>query len=225
VRYIKGKWKKSQPGEYILLIDTSSVSDRVNMEIKPVILTGRVVRLEPLSEVHVPDLFEAGNDENIWLYMRYGKMASEDDMRAWVRMLLAFRARGTDLPFAVIHRASGRAIGSTRYLEIEPQNRALEIGGTWYSKDYQRTAVNTECKYLLLRHAFEELDCLRVQFKTDLRNERSQRALERLGAIKEGVLRDHTILPDGFIRSSVYYSILRAEWAGVKTRLEAMLGW
>lgn len=195
------------------------------MDIKPVVLTGHTVRLEPLSEAHIPDLTEAGIDESIWLYMRYGKIRSQQDMAEWVSGLLRLQAVGSDLPFAVIHQASGRAIGSTRYLDIQPNNRALEIGGTWYGIEYQRTAVNTECKYMLLRHAFEALGCVRVQFKTDVRNLRSQKALERIGAFREGVLRDHMILPDGFLRSSVYYSILQGEWQQVKLALESKLGW
>jgi RimJ/RimL family protein N-acetyltransferase len=194
------------------------------MDIKPVTLQGCVVRLEPLSEAHIPQLALAGGDEAIWQYMRYGQITTEPGMRAWIRELLEAQAQGTDLPFAVIHLESEVAIGSTRYLEIRHKHRSLEIGGTWYALAYQRTAVNTECKYLLLRHAFEELGCLRVQFKTDMRNERSQRALARIGAIQEGVLRKHMILPDGFIRDSVYYSIIDSEWPRVKARLEEMMG-
>jgi RimJ/RimL family protein N-acetyltransferase len=193
------------------------------MEIKPVVLEGRLVRLEPLSEAHISELFAAGNDEEIWRYMRYGEMRAEADMRLWVLSILELAKQGTDLPFAVIDRPSGSAIGATRYLDIQPQNRAAEIGGTWYGTAYQRTGVNTECKYLLLRHAFEALGCIRVQFKADLRNDRSQRALERIGAVREGVLRDHIILPDGYRRSSVYYSILDVEWQGVKATLERLL--
>lgn len=193
------------------------------MHIEPVILQGRWVRLEPLSEAHVPDLSQAGSDPSIWQYMRYGDITTEAGMRRWVRSLLEAQALGTDLPFAVIYLETGKAIGCTRYLEIRREHRSLEIGGTWYAVPYQRTAVNTECKYLLLRHAFETLGCIRVQFKTDLRNERSQRALERIGAQKEGILRNHMILPDGFIRDSVYYSIIQSEWPAVKARLEALL--
>ncbi len=193
------------------------------MDVHPIVLTGRVVRLEPLSEAHVPDLTLAGQDESIWRYMVYGTMGGEEQMRAWVQEILDRQARGSDLPFAVVHLEAGRAIGSTRYLDIQPDNRGLEIGGTWYGAAFQRTAVNTECKYLLLRHAFETLGCLRVQFKTDLRNARSQQAIERIGAVREGVLRTHMILPDGYVRSSVYYSILAEEWPEVKARLEKML--
>lgn len=193
------------------------------MHIEPVVLQGRWVRLEPLSEAHVPELSQAGSDPSIWQYMRYGDITTEAGMRRWVCSLLEAQALGTDLPFAVIYLETGKAIGCTRYLEIRREHRSLEIGGTWYAVAYQRTAVNTECKYLLLRHAFETLGCIRVQFKTDLRNERSQRALERIGAQKEGVLRNHMILPDGFIRDSVYYSIIQSEWPAVKARLEALL--
>ena len=193
------------------------------MHVTPVTLTGRVVRLEPLGLEHVPGLRRVGLDESIWRYMRYGPIQTEEQMRQWVKELLQLQKRGSDLPFAVIHLASGRAIGATRYLEIRPEHRGLEIGGTWYAPAYQRTAVNTESKYLLLAHAFERLGCVRVQFKTDLRNERSQVAIERLGAVKEGVLRNHMILPDGTLRHSVYYSIIQSEWPAVKERLQALL--
>jgi RimJ/RimL family protein N-acetyltransferase len=193
------------------------------MDIQPVTLTGHVVRLEPLSEAHVPDLAAVGLEEAIWRYMRYGRIESEEDMRDWVQELLRLQQLGSDLPFAVIHLEAGRAIGCTRYLSINRGDRSLEIGGTWYGLAYQRTAVNTECKYLLLRHAFETLDCVRVWFKVDLRNERSQRALERIGVVKEGTLRNHMILPDGYIRDSVIYSLLPSEWPGVKARLEKFL--
>jgi RimJ/RimL family protein N-acetyltransferase len=190
------------------------------MNIQPVTLTGKLVRLEPLSEAHVPDLAQVGIDENIWRFMLYGDMCSAEDLLGWVRDILSRQKRGTDLPFTVIYLESGKAIGCTRYLDIHPEHRNLEIGGTWYGAPYQRTGVNTEAKYLLLCHAFETLGCIRVQLKTDLRNQRSQRAIERIGAKKEGILRDHMILQDGSIRSSIYYSILVAEWPGVKARLE-----
>jgi N-acetyltransferase len=190
------------------------------MKVEPVTLTGKVVRLEPLSETHIPDLAKVGLDEKIWHYMRYGKVETVEQLSAWVGELLELQVLGTDLPFAVLSLAAGNAIGSTRYLNIDPPNHSLEIGGTWYGLDYQGTQVNTECKYLLLRHAFEKLECVRVWFKTDLRNQRSQRALERLGVVKEGVLRNHMILPDGYIRDSVVYSILPQEWPQVKAKLE-----
>lgn len=193
------------------------------MEVKPVVLTGNHVRLEPMTEEHVPGLAEIGVGQTFWDFMLYGNISSIDDMRSWVGDILARAEDGTDLPFAVVHLASGRVAGATRYLNIVPHDRGLEIGGTWYGLDFQRTAVNTECKYLLLCHAFETLGCIRVQLKTDLRNARSQKAIERIGAVKEGVLRNHMILPDGRIRHSVFYSILDTEWPAVKKRMEEML--
>jgi RimJ/RimL family protein N-acetyltransferase len=193
------------------------------MIIQPLTLAGRVVRLEPLSEAHVPDLALAGADETIWRFMPYGLVTTEAKMRDWVREILSRQARGTDLVFAVIHLETGRAVGSTRYMDIHLEHSWLEVGGTWYGTSYQRTAVNTECKYLLLRHAFEVLGCLRVQLKTDSRNERSQRAIERIGAVKEGVLRKHMRMPDGYQRSSVMYSIVDDEWPAVKAKLEEKL--
>ena len=194
-----------------------------NLEVKPIVLEGRHVRLEPMTDAHVSALAEIGVEQDIWDFMVYGDMKTEDDMRSWVKDILSRAEKGTDLPFAVIHLKSGRVAGATRYLNIMPNDRGLEIGGTWYGTEFQRTAVNTECKYLLLTHAFETLDCIRVQLKTDSRNERSQKAIERIGAKKEGVLRNHMILPDGYIRHSVYYSILDSEWSDVKQRLEGFL--
>ena len=193
------------------------------MEVRPTALQGRFVRLEPLAERHVAGLVAVGMDDEIWRHMPYGAMHTEADIRGWVSGILDQAARGTDIPFAVIHLASGRVAGATRYMEIRPAHRALEIGGTWYGSDYRRTPVNTECKYLLLHHAFEDLRCIRVQLKTDSRNERSQRAIERIGALREGVLKNHMILPDGTFRHSVYYSILDSEWPAVKLRLQLIL--
>lgn len=193
------------------------------MIVAPVTLTGKYVRLEPLSEAHIPGLTVAGGDPSIWRYMLYGEVTSEERMGDWVRDILSRKAAGTDQPFAVIHLASGKLAGATRYMDIRLAHRGLEIGGTWYGTEYQRTAVNTECKYLLLQHAFEVLGCIRVQIKTDARNERSQKAIERIGAVREGVLRNHMILEGGIYRDSVYYSIIESEWPGVKARLEQML--
>lgn len=191
--------------------------------IRTVNLQGKFVRLEPLSEDHIPGLTEIGVGRDFWNFMLYGDIKTEADMRKWVLDILERGKKGTDLPFVAVHLASGRVAGATRYLNIMPSDRGLEIGGTWYGLDFQRTAVNTECKYLLLKHAFEDLKCIRVQLKTDSLNERSQKAIERIGAKKEGVLRNHMILPDGRIRHSVFYSILDTEWADVKQRLEDML--
>jgi len=191
--------------------------------VQRVTLQGKHVRLEPLGEGHISGLAEIGKGHDFWKYMLYGDMKTEADFHHFVKDLLAREQKGTDLPFTVIQLALGRVAGSTRYLNIVPNDRSLEVGGTWYGLDFQRSAVNTECKYLLLTHAFEVLKCIRVQIKTDLLNLRSQAAIERIGAVKEGVLRNHMILPDGRIRHSVFYSILDTEWNDVKNKLEAML--
>jgi N-acetyltransferase len=179
--------------------------------------------LEPLTEAHIPGLARVGLDPVIWQFMRYGPVRTEADIRAWVLDMLRRLEGGSDLPFAVVHLASGSVAGATRYMDYHPEDRNLEIGGTWYGVVFQHTQVNTESKYLLLKHAFEAMGMIRVFFKTDLRNERSQKAIERLGAVKEGVIRNHVILPDGVIRSSVFYSILVEEWPAVKVKLEAKL--
>jgi RimJ/RimL family protein N-acetyltransferase len=194
------------------------------MDIQRITLTGKHVRLEPLDEKHIAGLAEIGRGHDFWKFMLYGEMKTEADFRYFVDDLLAREKKGTDLPFTVIHIATGRVAGSTRYLNIDRPNRGLEVGGTWYGPEFQRTAVNTECKYLLLTHAFETLKAIRAQIKTDSLNVRSQTAIERIGAVKEGVLRNHMITPDGRFRDSVFYSILDSEWAGVKEKLEEMLG-
>jgi len=193
------------------------------MEINPITLTGQIVRLEPLSVTHVPSLAIAGRDERIWRYMLYGNVLTEAQMHSLVLDLLNRQAQGTDLPFAVICLSTGEAIGMTRYMEIRREHQGLEIGGTWYATAHQRTAINTECKYLLLKHAFEDLECVRVQFKTDKRNLPSQRAFTRIGAKEEGVLRHHMITPNGYLRDSVYYSILKEEWPMIQAKLEHLL--
>jgi len=193
---------------------------------QPVVLTGKHVRLEPMTEAHIPALTEIGAGQAFWHFMLYGDNQTEEDMARWVKEILGRAKHGTDLPFVAVHLASGQVAGATRFLNIMPGDRGLEIGGTWYGPEFQRTVVNTECKYLLLGHAFEALKAIRVQLKTDLRNERSQRAIERIGAVKEGVLRNHMILSDGRTRDSVFYSILDTEWPEVKARLARLMeGW
>jgi len=193
------------------------------MEISPIVLNGKLIRLEPLVEEHIEQLAEVGIDERIWGLMLYGQMQNQEDLGEWVRELLRRQSRGTDLPFTVFLQRNGKAVGCTRFMDIRPEHRSVEIGGTWYGVEYQGSGINIEAKYLLLQHAFETLGCVRVQLKTDTRNLRSQRAIERIGAVREGVLRDHLILPDGYIRSSVIYSILAAEWPEVKMNLERRL--
>jgi RimJ/RimL family protein N-acetyltransferase len=195
----------------------------MQMDIQPVTLNGRHVRLEPLTAAHAESLWPHANEPDIWLYMPYGNVNSADRLLGVIDDLLRRQSAGTDLCFAVVDLAGNMPIGMTRFMTIEKANRGLEIGGTWYGKAYRRTAVNTECKYLLMQHAFEVLGCIRVQLKTDLRNARSQHAIERLGATREGVLRKNIIMPDGHQRSSVMYSVIDDEWPSVKLRLENLL--
>jgi N-acetyltransferase len=162
-------------------------------------LHGRYVRLEPLCEAHIPDLTLAGNAREIWTYMLYGDVTRPGGMAHFVNDLLMRAQAGADFPFAVRHLESGKLAGCTRFLDIRPAHRGLEIGGTWYSPEFQRTPVNTECKYLLLQYAFETWGAIRVQFKADSRNFRSLAALERIGAQREGVLRNHMIVEDGCV--------------------------
>lgn len=192
------------------------------MAIAPIVLTGRFVRLEPLSVEHAGGLWVV-NEADTWTYLPYGQVDSPEKMTAWVGEMLRRRDQGTDMPFAIVSLKTNQPIGATRYMTIDQANRSLEIGGSWLGAVWRRTGANTEAKYLLLRHAFELLGCLRVQFRTDLRNLRSQRAIERLGAVREAVFRKYSIMPDGHQRSSVFYSIIDDEWPAVRARLQALL--
>ena len=190
--------------------------------IEPVTLEGRWVRLAPLERRHVDGLAAVSADEELWRLLPT-PLGTRDDVAAWVEQALANAASGAEMPFVTIERASGTIIGSTRFMDIRPEHRAVEIGSTWLGRAWWRSAVNSEAKYLMLRHLFEALGCQRVCLKTDLLNLRSQRAIERLGAVREGVLRKHLIVWDGRVRDTVYYSILDDEWPEVKGRLEAGL--
>lgn len=192
------------------------------MEILPVVLIGDSVKIQPMEDDHVQELFDAGNNPAIWAYMPI-KVQSIEDMKHHVDGALQAREQGSEFPFVIFDKDSGKIVGSTRFLNISISNRNLEIGWTWLSPTVWRTRINTECKYLLLRHCFETLGTIRVQLKTDSRNVRSQQAIERLGAVKEGVLRNHMVMPDGYVRDSVFYSVIDQEWALVKHKLESML--
>jgi RimJ/RimL family protein N-acetyltransferase len=192
------------------------------MVITPVILQGRHVRLEPLTLEHVAALAEVGLDDDLWKWIPT-PVRTLDEMNAYVQTALQEQAAGSALPFALIEKSSGHAIGSTRYANIERVHYRLEIGWTWVARPWQRTAINTEAKYLLLRHAFEMLKCMRVELKTDSFNERSRAAILRIGAREEGTFRNHMITTSGRIRHTVYFSIIDSEWPGVRARLEAML--
>lgn len=192
------------------------------LNITPVTLEGKLVRLEPLRLEHSEGLWEAGRFEEIWRYMRV-KMTKPSDARDFIHSALKNEAEGTELPFVIINQQDGKIIGSTRFLTISRKDRGLEIGFTWLTPSVWKTAINTECKWLLLRHCFEQLGCIRVQFKTDSRNLNSQRAIARIGGVHEGVLRNHVILPDGYIRDSVYFSIVDHEWPTVQKKLHLLL--
>ncbi|HEV8338664.1 MAG TPA: GNAT family protein [bacterium] len=192
------------------------------MRLEPVTLEGRHVRLEPLSLEHHDALCRVGLDEDLWRLSPI-LVESAEEMRRYIETALQAQADGTALPFAIVERGSGTAIGSTRYGNIDRAHRRVEIGWTWIARPWQRTAVNTECKYLLLRHAFETLGCIRVEFKTDVLNARSRQALLRIGAKEEGILRSHMVTATGRIRDSVYFSIVDREWPMVKARLEEMV--
>lgn len=192
------------------------------MNIDPGELIGYRVRLVPMQEDHLEALYEASQADEIWNYMPW-RLSSLTDVERFVQLALQNRDNGSEFPFVIIDSDSEQLVGSTRFLKISKPNLSLEIGWTWLNPVVWRTRINTECKYLLLKHCFETMHTNRVQIKTDLRNVRSQAAIERLGAVKEGVLRRHRILPDGYIRDSVVYSIIDEEWPTVKSRLQEFL--
>jgi len=192
------------------------------MKIEPVTLQGRVVRLEPLALAHVPGLARVGLDPELWRWIPT-QVADAAQMQAWVQTALDEQTAGTSLPFAIISQASGEAIGSTRYMNIVPAHRRLEIGSTWLSTAAQRSGANTEAKLLLLTHAFEALKAIRVELKTDALNSKSRAAIARIGGIEEGIFRRHVICASGRVRDTVYFSMLDNEWPAVKTRLGGML--
>jgi len=191
--------------------------------VEPVTLRGRLVQLEPLGERHAEGLFAAAKAPEIWRLLVAQRIQSVDDARDYVRrMREQFDARQA-LGFATVIASTGDVAGSTCFLDIQPYPRGIEIGSTWLSPAHQRTGVNTEAKFLMLRHAFEALKANRVCFKTDARNDRSRKAIERIGAKQEGVLRKHMVAADGVLRDSVYFSVVAEEWPGVKVRLEKLM--
>ncbi|HLX34790.1 MAG TPA: GNAT family N-acetyltransferase [Candidatus Limnocylindrales bacterium] len=190
--------------------------------VEPVVLEGSLVRLEPLSHDHVDALCEVAFDPSIWRWT-LARPTDKGGLLAWVDAALANREAGTEMPFATVDRSTGMAIGSSRYMSIVPEHRRLEIGWTWLGLDFHRSGANKEAKYLQLRHAFETLGANRVEFKTDALNERANPALLGIGASFEGTFRDHMIMPEGRLRSSNYYSVIRPEWPAVKARLEASI--
>jgi RimJ/RimL family protein N-acetyltransferase len=192
------------------------------MIVTPVTLEGQHARLEPLRIEHLAGLVKVGLDPELWRWIPTA-VRTKEEMAAYIETALQEQARGMSLPFALVEKITGEAIGSTRYGNIDRAHHRVEIGWTWLARDWQRTAVNTEAKYLLLRHAFESLGCMRVELKTDSLNERSRAAILRIGAKEEGILRNHMITDSGRIRHTVYFSIIDSEWPGVKARLEARM--
>ena len=192
------------------------------MDLTPVTLTGRWLTLEAIDERHAAGIFEAMRDDEVCRYLAWEPPTSLAETLALVREAKEAMARGQSIVYAQVWNATGRAIGSTRLLDVRPADRQVEIGATFLGRDYWRTPANTESKYLFLRHCFETLGCVRVALKTDGRNVRSQEAIARLGAAREGVLRRHMRVK-GYQRDTVYYSILADEWPAVKARLEARL--
>ncbi len=192
------------------------------MVVFPVTLEGAYVRLEPLARAHLAGLAEVGLDQELWRWIPT-PVRTQEEMAAYIEAALGEQERGESLPFAIAEKTTGRAIGSTRYGNIDRTHHRVEIGWTWVAREWQRTAMNTEAKYLLLRHAFETLGCMRVELKTDSLNARSRAAILRIGAREEGIFRNHMITASGRLRHTVYFSIIDSEWPAAKARLEAIL--
>jgi len=185
-------------------------------------LEGTHVRLESLTLGHLDALCEIGLDDDLWRLMPK-PVHSREDMRDYIQTALQWQTDGTAIPFATVERSTQRVVGSTRFMNIDGPNRHVEIGSTWIARPWQRTALNTEAKYLMLRHAFEELRCIRVELKTDELNQRSRNAILRIGAKQEGIFRNHMVCASGRLRNSVWFSIIDSEWPGVKASLEEKL--
>ena len=188
-------------------------------ELDNIRLHGTWVELLPLQESHIDGLLNAASDGRLW-ELWYTSVPSSKNIEQYIETALTEKSKGTSFPFTIFEKQTREIIGSTRYLNIEQQHRRLEIGHTWYARSFQRTGVNTECKYLLLSYAFESLNCIAVEFRTHWHNHRSRNAILRLGAKQDGILRNHRISADGVLRDTVVFSILEGEWPSVKIALE-----
>jgi len=188
------------------------------MKIEPIILDGEYVRLEPIQMKHLENLCAVGLEESIWQWMTV-HINTKEEMQKYIEAALDEQKRGISLPFVTIEKSSGVIVGSTRFGNIDPQNRRVEIGWTWINPNWQRTAINTETKFLMLEQAFEKWKCIRVELKTDALNLKSRNAILRIGATEEGILRQHLITDSGRFRDSVYFSIIDLEWEMVKGNL------
>jgi N-acetyltransferase len=187
------------------------------------VLEGEVVRLEPLAWRHEEGLYRVSEEEEIWRWMQYGASRGREPFRRWIGTAISNSDAGTEGAFATLDARTGEPVGSTRYLALRPEHRGLEIGWTWLAPSRWRTGANVEAKLLMLEHAFEALGCMRVEFKTDRRNERSRNAIAALPAKFEGIFRKHMILPNADVRDSAYYSIVDDEWPEVRANLERRL--
>jgi RimJ/RimL family protein N-acetyltransferase len=191
---------------------------------RPVMLEGRHVRLEPMTRAHAVGFLAVGGDPAIWTYLPRPPFADQADVEGWIDEAHAAERAGTELPYATVRRSDGKIVGSTRFIDIRRPHRGLEIGWTWIAPEAQRTPINTEAKYLMLRQAFDVWGAMRVQLKSDERNVKSRRAMERIGAVFEGVLRNQMLRAyDGYVRSSAMYSVVDRDWPAAKAALEAKL--
>ncbi len=192
------------------------------IHLEPTMLEGRWLRLEPLEPRHEAELAPLAMDREVWQYL-FAPLATPKDVHDYLQQAFATAATGAEIPFAQVERVTSRVIGATRIMDIRREHDAVEIGHTWLGRSWWRSAMNSESKYLLLHHLFDAVGCKRVALKTDRLNERSQRAIERLGAVREGILRKHMIVQGGRSRDTVYYSILDEEWPAIRAKMEAGL--
>ncbi len=192
------------------------------MKIKPVVLNGQLISLEPLQSGHLDELCAVGLDKSLWLWT-VNVIETPEDMRRYVETALDEKQRGVSMPFVMIEKFSNKIVGSTRFGNIDVKNWRAEIGWTWINPKWQRSFVNTEAKLLMLAHAFETWQCIRVEFKTDALNEKSRNAILRLGAKEEGILRQHMITETGRFRDTIYFSIINVEWQDIKANLNAKI--
>ena len=195
----------------------------MDLDPRPIVLEGEHVRLEPLALRHAEPLHIAGKNKRIWIYLPIAQPTSLDETIEWIQLAIDRARDGLEIPFAIISIGSGAPVGSTRLLNLQPPNSAIEIGWTWIATETQRTAVNTECKWLLLSYAFATMGVGRVQLKTDGRNRAAQAAISRIGATREGTLRKERRNWDGFVRDTVYFSVIDSEWPAVEKRLRGLL--
>ncbi len=194
----------------------------MTMEIAPVVLEGRKVRLDPMRADHLDLLVEAGRFDELWQWT-VAKATDRASMESYMNAALEDAAAGTSLPFVTVDKSSGRVIGSTRFGNIDRYNRRAEIGWTWITPEFQRTHVNSEAKYLMLTHAFEVWECVRVELKTDALNTKSRAAMLRIGCVEEGIMRRHMLSQGGRFRDSAYYSVIDSEWPDVRARLVSFM--